>query len=303
MTKTKNSLILLLGIFFLPPQYSARLTAQNQKPKPNFDWQGHRGCRGLLPENSIPAFLKALDLGVTTLEMDLAVSADSQLIVSHEPWLNGDICTKSDGSAIKKGESEQLLLINMTADEIKKCDCGSKGNPRFKEQQPMKTYKPTLEEVVKEVKKYCAEKNRPLPYFNIEIKSQPDYDMKKTPSVFAFTKRVVEAIKNLGIKEKTFIQSFDTRALENVKKLDPSVKLVFLVENILGVKKNLKKLTFKPDVYSPFFKLLTKKVVDLCHKKGIKVVPWTVNEPLDIQSVMNLGVDGIITDYPNRIIR
>jgi glycerophosphoryl diester phosphodiesterase len=300
MKNTKNIVIILLGIIFLPPQY---LTAQNQKPKPDFDWQGHRGCRGLLPENSIPAFLKALDLGVTTLEMDLAVSADSQLIISHEPWLNNDICSKMDGSTIKKEESEELLLINMTADDIKKCDCGSKGNPRFKEQQLMKTYKPTLEEVVNEVKKYCTEKNRPLPYFNIEIKSQPDYDMKKTPSVFAFSKRVVEAITNLGIKEKTFIQSFDTRALENVKKIDPSVKLVFLVENILGVKKNLKKLTFKPDVYSPFFKLLNKKVVDLCHKKGIKVVPWTVNEPSDIQSVINLGVDGIITDYPNRIIR
>jgi glycerophosphoryl diester phosphodiesterase len=300
MITTRNILIIFLGIIFLPPQY---LTAQNQKPKPDFDWQGHRGCRGLLPENSIPAFLKALDLGVTTLEMDLAVSADSQLIVSHEPWLNGDICSKMDGSTIKKEESEELLLINMTADDIKKCDCGSKGNPRFKEQQPMKTYKPTLAEVVNEVKKYCAEKNRSLPYFNIEIKSQPDYDMKKTPSVFAFSKRVVEAITNLGIKEKTFIQSFDTRALENVKKIDPSVKLVFLVENELGVKKNLKKLTFKPDVYSPFFKLLTPKEVKCCHKKKIKVIPWTVNETLDIQSVINLGVDGIITDYPNRIIR
>jgi glycerophosphoryl diester phosphodiesterase len=300
MITTKNIVIIFLGLIFLPPQY---LAAQNLKPKADFDWQGHRGCRGLLPENSIPAFLKALDLGVTTLEMDLAVSADSQLILSHEPWLNGDICTKSDGSAIKKDESEELLLIKMTAEEIKKCDCGSKGNPRFKEQQPMKTYKPTLEEVVNEVKKYCAEKNRPLPFFNIEIKSQPDYDMKKTPSVFAFSKRVVEDIKKLGIKEKTFIQSFDIRALENVKKLDPSVKLVFLVENILGVKKNLKKLTFKPDVYSPFFKLINKKGVNFCHKKGIKVVPWTVNEPSDLQSVINLGVDGIISDYPNRIIR
>jgi glycerophosphoryl diester phosphodiesterase len=296
----KNVVIVIVALFLLPPQY---LAAQNLKPKADFDWQGHRGCRGLLPENSIPAFLKALDLGVTTLEMDLAVSADSQLILSHEPWLNGDICTKSDGSAIKKDESDELLLIKMTAEEIKKCDCGSKGNPRFKEQQPMKTYKPTLEEVVNEVKKYCAEKNRPLPFFNIEIKSQPDYDMKKTPSVFAFSKRVVEDIKKLGIKEKTFIQSFDIRALENVKKLDPSVKLVFLVENELGVKKNLKKLTFKPDVYSPFFKLLTPKEVKCCHKKRIKVIPWTVNEPSDLQSVINLGVDGIITDYPNRIIQ
>ena len=284
--------------FLLPPQY---LAAQNQKPKPDFDWQGHRGCRGLLPENSIPAFIKALDLGVTTLEMDLAVSADSQLIVSHEPWLNGDICLKSDGSVLKKGESEQLLLIKMTAADIKKCDCGSRGNPRFKEQKPTATYKPTFEEVVAEVKKYCTEKNRPLPYFNVEIKSQPEWDGVKTPPVFAFAKRAVDEITRLGIKEKTYIQSFDPRALEAVKKIDKSVKLVFLVENVLGLKQNLKKLTFKPDVYSPFFKLLGKRTIDSCHKKGIKVIPWTVNEIADMQSMINLGVDGIITDYPDRI--
>jgi glycerophosphoryl diester phosphodiesterase len=293
-----RNIIFFLAITLLPPQY---LAAQNLKTKANFDWQGHRGCRGILPENSIPAFLKALDLGVTTLEMDLSVSADSQLIVSHEPWLNGDICRKSDGSAIKKEENEQLLLIRMTADEIKKCDCGSQGNPRFKEQQPMKTYKPTLEEVVNEVKKYCVEKNRPLPFFNIEIKSRPDWDEKMTPSVWAFSKRAVAAITSLGIKEKTYIQSFDPRALEHVKVLDRSVKIVFLVENELGLKKNLKKLTFKPDVYSPFFKLLDKKAVKMCHKKGIKVIPWTVNETADMQAVIDLGVDGIITDYPNRI--
>jgi glycerophosphoryl diester phosphodiesterase len=296
--KITNALVILSLKFLGPPQY---LTAQDLKTKPDFDWQGHRGCRGLLPENSIPAFLHALNLGVTTLEMDLAVSADSQLIISHEPWLNIDICTKADGSNISKSESEHLLLIKMTTEEIRKCDCGSKGNPRFKEQKSMKTYKPTLEEVVKEVKKYCTEKNRPIPFFNIEIKSNPDWDGKQTPSVLAFSKRVVEQINQLGIKEKTYIQSFDPRALEAVKSLDGSVKLVFLVENTLGLKKNLKKLTFKPDVYSPFFKLLNKKTITKCHKQGIKVIPWTVNETSDMQAMIDLGVDGIITDYPNRI--
>ena len=94
-----------------PPQYMA---AQN-----TFDWQGHRGARGLMPENTIPAFLKALDLGVTTLELDLAVSADNQLIISHEPWLNHEICSKADGSPVKKEEAESLAIRKMTADELK----------------------------------------------------------------------------------------------------------------------------------------------------------------------------------------
>lgn len=282
---------LLLNI---PPQYFYAQT-------PIFDWQGHRGARGLMPENTIPAFLKALDLGMKTLELDLAVSADNQLIISHEPWLNHDICSKADGTPVSKTEAENLKIKNMTADELKKCDCGSRGNPRFPEQQKMVAYKPTLAEMVATVKQYCTEKNRPLPYFNIEIKSNPVWDNIFTPSVNDFAKLVVDEITRLDIKTVSTIQSFDPRALEGVKKLDTTITLVFLVENLKGLDANLALLTFKPDVYSPYFKLMKKKTVKQCHAKGIKIVPWTVNETKDMSKMVKLGVDGVITDYPNRI--
>ena len=180
--------------------------------------KGHRGCRGLLPENSIPAFLKALDLGVTTLEMDLAVSSDNQLIISHDPWFNHDISTKPDGSPVTKAEEESLAIFKMTAAEVQKYDCGSRGNPKFPEQQKMAVHKPTISEMVAAVKQYCADKKRDLPFFNIEIKSQPKWDNQYTPSVSDFAALTVAEIKRLGIKEKTCIQSFDPRALEAVKK-------------------------------------------------------------------------------------
>lgn len=274
-----------------------------QKKPDVFDWQGHRGARGLMPENTIPAFLKALDLGVQTLELDLAVSADNQLILSHEPWLNHDICLKADGSAVKKEEAESLNLHKMTAEDIKKCDCGSRGNPRFSGQIKMFAYKPTLSEMVGAVKKYCEEKKRPLPYFNMEIKSQPEWDEKYTPSVSTFAQLVVDDIKRLQIKEYTCIQSFDPRALEAVKKIDTSVTTAFLVENLKGLKYNLGLLTFKPEIYSPYYKLVYKKTVLSCHKAGMRIIPWTINDPKDMRRMMQLGVDGIITDYPDRILQ
>jgi glycerophosphoryl diester phosphodiesterase len=307
--KNKIHAILALTLFIAAcstPQYKTQVGEKSSSPTllaADFDWQGHRGCRGLLPENSVPAFLKALELGVTTLELDLAVSRDSQLIVSHEPWFNHDICLKSDGSAVTKGEAENLLIWKMTAEEVQKCDCGSRGNPRFKEQKAMRTVKPTLRQVVEAVRKQADFLRKPMPLFNIEIKSQPDFDEKRTPSVSAFAKLVFDEINALKIAKQSCIQSFDPRSLEAIHRLDPTQTTALLVENINGLNKNLKRLTFKPTIYSPYFKLIGKKTVDSCHAKNIKIIPWTVNDTADMRQLILIGVDGIITDYPDRILR
>lgn len=277
-------------------------TPQYKSQKPPFDWQGHRGARGLLPENTIPAFIKALDLGVSTLELDLAVSKDSQLIISHEPWLNPDICQNADNTPITKEEAEKRLIWQMTADEIRKYDCGSRGNPRFPTQQRMRVFKPTLTDLVKEVKAYCAQKNRPLPYFNIEIKSQPAWDESRTPSVKTFAQLVLMDIKRLKIADKTCIQSFDTRALEAIHQLDKKMTTALLIENEGSLESNLAKISFKPSIYSPYYITVDKKMVDDCHAKNIRIVPWTVNEVEDMKALIKWGVDGLITDYPDRIV-
>ena len=296
----KKTIFCLFTLFFAtchPPQYNAQ-----SKPKQAFDWQGHRGARGLLPENTIPAFIKALDLGVTTLELDLAVSKDSQLIISHEPFLNPDICQNADNSRLNKKEAEKKRIWLMTADEVRKYDCGSLGNPRFLTQQRMRVFKPTLAEMVDAVKTYCKEKNRPLPYFNIEIKSMPAWDEKFTPSVKTFAQLTLASIKQLKIYEKACIQSFDVRALEAIHQLDPQITTALLIETQGTIEANLTKISFKPSIYSPDFKLVDKNVVDFCHSKNIRIIPWTVNEVMDMKNMIKLGVDGMITDYPDRII-
>jgi glycerophosphoryl diester phosphodiesterase len=166
----------------------------------------------------------------------------------------------------------------------------------------MRVFKPTFAEMVDAVKTYCKEKNRPLPYFNIEIKSMPAWDEKFTPSVKTFAQLTLASIKRLKIYEKACIQSFDVRALEAIHQLDPQITTALLIETQGTIEANLAKISFKPSIYSPDFKLVDKNVVDFCHSKNIRIIPWTVNEVTDMKNMIKLGVDGMITDYPDRII-
>ena len=262
-----------------------------------FDWQGHRGSRGLMPENSLPAFLHALDFPeVTTLELDLAVSKDKQLIVSHEPWFNPTICRQANGDSIARKDAEKFLIYQLTAAEIRGFDCGSWGNPRFPQQQKTKTYKPTLREVVE-----AARAKRANIRWNIEIKSQPEWDGLRHPPVEEFGRLVVAELKALGIEKTACVQSFDVRALQAMHRQAPEITLAFLIENIRRFDFNMEKLGFTPAIYSPYYQLISRKLVQKCHKKGMKLIPWTVNDVESMRGMIRLGVDGIITDYPNLI--
>jgi glycerophosphoryl diester phosphodiesterase len=267
-----------------------------------FDWQGHRGARGLAPENTIPAFLKALEFPqVKTLEMDLAVSADGFLVVSHEPWMSAAICSHPDGNPVGKTEEEGLAIFQMPYNKVQSFDCGSRGNPRFPEQVPQMAFKPTLDAVVKEVEQYCEQRGREMPFFNIEIKSTPEWDGTKTPQPEVFARLVAEKLSELNVAAVTTIQSFDPRPLQFLHKNYPDLTLAFLVENAQGMEANLQILGFVPDIYSPYYGLIDRKAVEWAHNKGMKVVPWTVNTTKDMQRLQEWGVDGIITDYPDRI--
>ena len=282
------------------PFLTCKLTERQPRTAPaGFDWQGHRGCRGLLPENTVPAFLHALEFPeVVTLELDLAVSKDGQLIVSHEPWFNPVICRHNNGDLIAKRDSEALLIYGMTVEEIRGFDCGSLNHPRFPQQQKMAVYKPTLREAVEAVRaKYPGKTVR----WNMEIKSQPGWDGIRTPPIEDFARLTVDALKTMGLEQVTTVQSFDVRALQAVRRLNPGQKLALLVENIQGLDANLKTLGFSPAVYSPYYLLVDQKLVDACHHRNIQVVPWTVNEIPAMRRLIGLGVDGIITDYPNLI--
>ncbi len=266
-------------------------------PPTGFDWQGHRGCRGLMPENSIPAFVRALDFpAVVTLELDLAISKDNQLIVSHEPWFNPDICHLPNGDSIPGRHAEKYLIYQTNAADIRGYDCGSWGNARFPQQQKTRTYKPTLREVVE-----AAHAKRMNIRWNIEIKSQPEWDGLRHPPVEEFAMRVIAEIRALKIERAVTVQSFDVRALQAMSRQAPDITLALLIENMQGFDANLEKLGFVPTIYSPYYQLVSKKLVRKCHAKNIKLIPWTVNDVASMRGLIRLGVDGIITDYPNLI--
>ncbi|HSY62099.1 MAG TPA: glycerophosphodiester phosphodiesterase [Cytophaga sp.] len=260
----------------------------------SFDIQGHRGCRGLLPENTITAFTKALLLGVTTLEFDLVISKDKQVVVSHDTFFHHEITTMVDGEDVTESNQRQFNLYKMNYADIKEIDVGMKRHPRFKSQVKIPAGKPLLKELIE-----TSERISSKILFNGEIKSTVEGDGMDHPHIPEFCDLVVAQIKKAHIANRFTIQSFDTRALEYMHKMYPEIQLSYLVETKGTLEKHLKALTFTPAIYSPDYTLLTKKDVDAAHALGIRVIPWTVNTKEEIETLIKMGVDGLITDYPN----
>ncbi len=261
----------------------------------NFELQGHRGARGLEPENSMQAFKKALELGVNTLELDVVISKDHKVLVSHEPWLNFETTLDSKGNKLTEETALAYNIYKNNYSDIKKYDIGSIGDPKFPEQRIVTAYKPLLAEVIT-----YAEATNPEILYNIEIKSTPTDEAKGyQPSVAKFSDLVVEQLKkaNLPLK-RVVIQSFDPRVLEYLHKTHPEYKLSFLTYQN-NFETNMKMLSFIPEIYSPYYILLTKDEVAKIQNNHMQVIPWTVNDKEAMINLLNMGVDGIITDYPN----
>lgn len=260
-----------------------------------FDWQGHRGARGLAPENTVPAFLRALEFpAITTLELDVVISGDGEVIVSHDPWVSPHICDCPKGGAPPN-------IFQLPYDEIRQYDCGSRKNKRFPRQQPEAACKPTLREVVREVDRYCQNNGRTKPRFNIELKARPDWDELYTPAPGAFARLVLEAVTSLGIRDRTCLQSFDPRILRELHRLNTGLVTSYLLEFPFKPEKAVADLGFTPQIISPYYKLVTRKLIQTIHQRGMQIIPWTVNRTASMEKLRNWGVDGIITDYPDRI--
>ena len=268
---------------------------------PKFDLQGHRGARGLMPENTIPAFLEALNAGVTTLELDVVITKDGEVLVSHEPYMSHEMCLTPGGEVISPEEALKYNIYKMTYAETQQFDCGLKPHPRFPEQKKLKATKPLLRNVIAAAEDHIKSYTLYEVDYNIEIKSVKGEEGKFQPSVEEFSEKVFEVINQYLPWERVVIQSFDFRVLKYWHKKHPQVRLAALVENKKSVEANLKDLGFSPSVYSPDFILLKSQgTVAALKKKKIRVIPWTVNELEDMKRLKAWGVDGIITDYPNR---
>lgn len=291
-------LILLLSAWACNNAKQLQNTSSMEK---GFDKQGHRGCRGLMPENTIPAMLKALDLGVTTLELDVVITKDKKVILSHEQWFGEEITTKPDGSYMGVREERKFNIYWMSYEQTKDFDVGMKPHPRFPQQKKMKAVKPLLSDVIDSVNGYMKTGKRPIPYYNIETKSDPEFDGVFQPKPEEFVELLMAVIKEKGIEDHVIIQSFDFRTLRYLHQKYPHIRTAMLIEDYdkRELDEQVKDLGFTPSVYSPAQELVNEKLVKKCHKQKMKVIPWTVNEKEKIEELKKMGVDGVITDYPN----
>jgi glycerophosphoryl diester phosphodiesterase len=266
---------------------------------PRFDVQGHRGARGVVPENTIPAFMYAIDAGVTTIEMDLAVTKDGQLVVSHEGWMSSEIALDTAGNPIREKDQKKHSIYKMTYKDVAKYDVGSKTHERFPAQRKMKVSKPLLKDVIMTLEDYIKGHALYEVDYNIEIKTEPSSDGKFHPKPQEFSDLVFNLIDQYLSWDRVVIQSFDFRVLKYWHEKHPEVRLSALVENLNTINENLKALGFTPAIYSPEYHLLSKDEIRECHKKRMRVIPWTVNEMKEMEVLKSWGVDGLITDFPD----
>ncbi|MEO5594396.1 MAG: glycerophosphodiester phosphodiesterase [Chitinophagaceae bacterium] len=298
MSNKREIAELVLAIVFIAGCHTVKLATMNL---PAFDTEAHRGGRGLMPENTIPAMLNGLSLGVTTLEMDAVITKDGQVILSHEPFFNHEITTKPDGSFIEEKEEKKYNVYTMTYAETRQFDVGARPHPRFPQQQKIKVSKPLLSEVIDSAEAFAASKHLVLPFYNIETKTQPLTDNIYHPAPEAFVSLLMKVIMEKKISDRVIIQSFDPRTLQIIHSKFPNIKTALLIEDFdkRSLDDQLKQLGFTPTIYSPAYKLVNETLLQACHQKRMKVIAWTVNDKNEIIRLRQLGADGIITDYPN----
>jgi glycerophosphoryl diester phosphodiesterase len=294
---TLSSIWLLIGLLF-------SCVAGNQpkiKQQMIFDTQGHRGCRGLMPENTLPAMLKAMQLGVHTLEMDVVISKDGKMVLSHEPFFNHEISTTPEGKSVSIEEEKFLNLYQMNYSEISRFDVGMATHPRFPQQEKMQVSKPLLADIIDSVRADCKRNQRPIPFFNIETKSDPSGDGIFHPLPAEFVDRLMEVINQKQFGSQVIIQSFDPRTLQYLHQKFPEIKTALLIEDYdkRPLAMQLQQLGFIPTIYSPAYQLVSPLLVKQCKDMGMGLIPWTVNDIATMQQLKDLGVTGVISDYPN----
>jgi len=246
---------------------------------------GHRGARAIYPENTIPAFEYAIKIGADVLEMDVAVTKDNVLVISHDPHINPEIC---------KGPHPGVAIHELTLAELREYDCGALKNPHFPKQQPVPgTRIPTLDDVLSLSRGNNVQ-------FNIETKSFPDHP-ELTPPPDVFARMLLDVIRKHQLDSRVIVQSFDFRTLHATKRLAPNIRLSALWEGDTRPFVDIAR-DGEAGIISPLFKLVTPQQVKSAHGAKIQVVPWTADTPADWQMLIAAGVDAIITDDPATLI-
>ena len=261
-----------------------------------FDLQGHRGARGHAPENTLPGFERALAIGVDTLELDVGVTRDGVVVIHHDRRLNPDIARGPDGQWIA---APGPTIHSLTYAELQRYDVGrirpgSDYAKEFASQEPLDgTRIPRLADLFELVKSTAVR-------FNIETKlsaEAPDETLAPEP----FARALLAEVRKAGVERRTTIQSFDFRTLALVQREAPDIKTAYLTSRRKGETVPRAVHEAKGAIWSPNFRDLDARALSVAHELGLQVIPWTVNESADIARILKLGVDGIISDYPDRV--
>ena len=247
---------------------------------------GHRGARARRPENTVPAFEYAIQQGVDALEMDMAVTKDNVIVISHDPILEPPVCSGAQKSAV----IHQLMLA-----QVRQWDCGAVRNPRFPTQETVPGARmPTLDDVFRLATRGKFD-------YNIETKSFPEHP-EYTPAPDEFVKLVLAKIREYKLEKRVMLQSFDWRTLVAMRKLAPEIRLSALTESDKRDFAAIAKDAANAEIVSPEFHLVTPEKVAAAHAAGLRVVPWTANTPADWAKLIAAKVDAIISDDPAALI-
>jgi glycerophosphoryl diester phosphodiesterase len=301
--QTNNQLSLAVVALAACASFAACKTTQStsRSTAPTVFKVGHRGTRGLMPENTIPAMYKGLEVGANTIEFDIHITKDGQVVVYHDASFTPSYTTTPDGKDIPPAERARYTFYQMNYSDIRQFIIGEKPYPAFPEQQRMHSYAPLLSEMIDSVEAYTKQHNMPPANYLLEIKSSEKTDGKEQPSPEEYIEKMmtVKQLKTLG--SRLYVQSFDMRPLQVMNRKYPSIKLGFLTSDKKHTfEQHLEQLGFTPYFYNPSSDLVTAELVKKCHDKQITIVPWTVQTVAEMQRLRSLGVDGIISDYPNK---
>lgn len=289
------------------------------------DLQGHRGARGLMPENTLPGFAKALEIGVTTLELDLALTRDAEVVVMHDPYFEPELTRNANGEWLQRSSPSirSMTLARVKTYDVGRLKPGSEYAQRYPGQQAVDgTSVPTLGEVFDLVNRSGNQTVR----LNIEIKINPEKPALTWPPE-KFAQAVIDAVRAYKMENRVMLQSFDWRALQQVQDIAPEITTAYLTAdqrwlsnlqtgipgaspwlNGLDVDdfKGSAALAIKAaggDIWSPYHREVDADSIELAQQLGLSVIVWTVNETSRMRELVAMGVDGIITDYPDRLHR
>jgi glycerophosphoryl diester phosphodiesterase len=267
---------------------------------PAFFKVGHRGTRGLMPENTIPSMIKAIQIGANTVEMDIHITRDGKVMVYHDDDFDPTYTLMPDGSEIPKAERKKYTFYQMDYAAIRPFVIGAKPYPAYPQQKMMRTYAPLLGELIDSVDHYTKVNHLPGVNYLIEIKSGPETDGKNQPAPEEFVDKMMAVLKPKKLGSRLIVQSFDMRPLQVMHKKYPGVALGYLTgDKKVSFEANMTAMGFTPNFYNPYAALVTPELVDKCHKKGMLMCVWTPNTIDEMKQIKAMNVDGIITDYAN----